>query len=146
MSVCIFFGHSESYGADEKTLAHTIEGLIQNGADTFYVGHQGGFDSMVRESLVKLHSVYPHVSFAVVLAYPPSEKTKCAVPDGRSIYPEGLEMGPPRFAIERRNKWMIEQGDVCVCYINHTWGGAYKFAKRAKNKGLAVINLGSATI
>lgn len=29
-------------------------------------------------------------------------------------------------------------------YINHTWGGAYKFASMAKKRGLTVINLGKA--
>ena len=47
--------------------------------------------------------------------------------------------------IEKRNKWMIAQSDYCICYITHTWGGAYKFARQAKRKGLHVINLGSIT-
>jgi hypothetical protein len=61
------------------------------------------------------------------------------------MYPEGIEIGPRRFLIERRNKWMIEQanGGYCVCLIGHRWGGAYKFAKRAKSQGLTIVNLGS---
>lgn len=62
------------------------------------------------------------------------------------MYPEGLETVPLRFAIDKRNSWMIERSKYCVCYINNTFGGAYKFACMAKRNGLTVINLGSAEL
>lgn len=52
MSACTFFGHRECYGLDTAVLQAAIEALIHNGVDTFYVGHQGGFDVLV---LYKLH-------------------------------------------------------------------------------------------
>jgi hypothetical protein len=63
-----------------------------------------------------------------------------------SIYPDGFETIHPKFAIEKRNQWMIERADCCLCYIDRTYGGAYKFACLAKRKGLNVINLGSIKI
>ncbi len=141
--VCTFFGHRDCYGLDEKSLERAIEEMIVKGADTFYVGHQGQFDAMVFACLTRLKDLYPHITFSVVLAYFP---TKHDAYHGYSLYPEGIEVGPPRFAIERRNRWMIAQADYCLCYVNDTWGGAYKFAKQAKKKGLPVINLGSAEL
>lgn len=43
---------------------------------------------------------------------------------------------------------MIERakGGYCVCYVNLTWGGAYKFSKKAKSKGIKIINLGAAEL
>ena len=79
--------------------------------------------------------------YSVVLAYLPTEKRSGDVTD--TIYPEGLELGPAKFAIDRRNQWMIGQADCCMCYVNHTWGGAYKFARLEKLRGLTVANLGS---
>ena len=142
MSVCTFFGHSECYGLDTNLLKRAIEEIIFKGVDTFYVGHQGYFDSLVLSCLKDLKNVYPYISFSVVLAYMPTKKYEVDIYDGYSIYPEGLEIGPPKFAIERRNKWMIDQADYCLCYVDHTCGGAYKFAKQSKNKGLDVINMG----
>lgn len=143
MLACTFFGHRECYGLDAKVLRDTIEGLINQGVDTFYVGNQGGFDGMVYSCLKLLRKEYPHIRISVVLAYLPKE-----IREGEdmsdTMYPE-IE-GHPKFAIERRNRWMIEESDHCVCYINHTWGGAWKFARMAKRRGLQVINLGSATI
>lgn len=144
--ICTFFGHRECYSLDEKSVERAIAELIENGVDTFYVGHQGNFDSMVFECLKRLKEVYQNISFSVVLAYLPAHKTKYDLYQGYSIYPEGLEIGPPRFAIERRNKWMIAEADFCLCYVDHTWGGAYKFAIQAKKKGLTIINMGSAKL
>ena len=146
MSVCTFFGHRDCSGLDEDVLAGSIEALIQQGVDEFLVGHQGLFDGMVLSCLKKRKEVYRHISFSVVLAYLPTQKPAEDLYQGCSIYPEGVEIGPPKFAIERRNKWMIDQAAFCLCYIDHTWGGAYKFAKQAKRKGLTVINLGRAEL
>lgn len=144
--VCTFFGHSDCYGLAENVLLRTIEKLILAGVDEFYVGNQGHFDSMVFSCLIKLKDVYPHISFAVVLAYLPTQKTEYDPYHGYSMYPEGIEEGPQRFAIERRNKWMIDHADCCLCYITHSWGGAHKFAKQAKQKGLAITYIGDAEL
>ena len=52
-------------------------------------------------------------------------------------------MGPPRFAIERRNRWMLRQAEVVVTYVRYTWGGAHKFKSAAEKQGKRVIELWS---
>lgn len=143
MSACTFFGHREFYSLDEQVLKDTIEDMIRKGVDTFYVGNQGQFDSAVYRCLRNLRKEYPHIWICVVLAYLPTKKNEYDdMVD--TMYPE-IE-GHPKFAIERRNRWMIDHSDFLLCYINHTWGGAYKFARLAKHHGKAVINLGSPNI
>ena len=139
--VCTFFGHRECYGLDISALRDAIADLIKQGVDTFYVGNQGNFDAAVYRCLKDLRMVYSHIRICVVLAYLPTEKREDADMDD-TMYPE-IE-GHPKFAIRRRNHWMIDRSDYCLCYINHTWGGAYQFAVMAKDRGLAVINLGNA--
>lgn len=139
--VCTFFGHKDSHGLKRETLLNAIEDLVKKGVDTFFVGHQGNFDNMVYSCLLQLKKTHPHLSCSVVLAYFPTQKN-----DARSdcsIFPEGLESVHPKFAIETRNKWLIDHADYCLCYVNNTWGGAYKFARKAKRRGLITINLGS---
>ena len=82
----------------------------------------------------------------MVLAYLPTEKTDFGFYHSFTIYPEGMETVHPKFAIEKRNQWMIDQSKYCVCYINHMYGGAYKFVRRAKKQGVRLINLGEAEI
>ena len=144
--ICTFFGHSDCFDLDAEKLQRAIEKLILDGVDTFYVGNQGHFDNIVRKCLLQLKKTYQQISFSVVLAYLPTQKQEGDLYDGFSIYPEEIEIGPRRFAIDRRNKWLISQSNYCVCCIDHTWGGAYKFARQAKRRGLTVINLGSAEL
>ena len=144
--VCTFLGHRDCYGLDKEALQSEIEKLIAQGVHTFYVGHQGDFDGTVFGCLKKLETVYPHISVSVVLAYMPPPAQIFDPYAGYSIYPEGLEAVPPKFAIEYRNKWMISRADHCICYVNRSWGGAYKFVRMCKNRGLAVTNLGSMSL
>ena len=144
--VCTFFGHKDCYGLKTETLLNAIEGLVEKDVDTFYVGHQGNFDSMVHSCLKQLKEKYPHISYSIVLAYLPTNTQGYDPYQGCSVFPEGLETVHPKFAIEKRNKWLIDHAAYCICCINHTWGGAYKFARQAKSRGLTTINLGSAEL
>ena len=36
-----------------------------------------------------------------------------------TMFPEGLELVHPRYAIERRNGWMLERSDYFVTYVHH---------------------------
>lgn len=143
MAACTFFGHREVYGLDRERLLRAIEEMILQGIDVFYVGNQGQFDGMVYGCLKQLRKQYPHIQVAVVLAHLPAERRE-GEDYSDTMYPE-IE-GHPRFAIERRNRWMIDRSRHCICYIEHTWGGAYKFAKMAKKRGLMLVNLGGAEI
>ena len=144
--VCTFFGHKDVGELNAETLKNAIEELIKSGVDTFYVGHQGSFDSMACSCLLKLKTVYPHIKFWIVLAYMPTYTTKNELYCDYSVFPEELETVHPKFAIEKRNRWLIDRADCCICYVNNTWGGAYKFACLAKKRGLTVINLGGAKL
>ena len=143
MAACTFFGHRECYGLDSQVLQQAIEDLIHKGANTFYVGNQGQFDSAVYSCLKQLRKKHPHIRVCIVLAYLPTENNEYDDMTD-TMYPE-IE-GHPKFAIKRRNRWMIDHSDFLLCYINHTWGGAYKFAQLAKHRGKTVINLGNTEI
>ena len=56
------------------------------------------------------------------------------------IYPP-LEKVPPRFAISKRNEWMIKQADAVIVYINHTYGGAYNSFLVARRNKKRIINV-----
>lgn len=72
---CTFFGHRDVSREIEKPLTAAIIDLIENkGVKKFYVGNQGGFDRMVRARLKELKKKYPHIEYAVVLAYMPTKK------------------------------------------------------------------------
>ena len=118
-----------------------IHNLITNhGVDMFYVGHQGQFDAYVHGELKKLKQEYPHINYAVVLAYMPGKKTEYDdYPD--TILPEGIESVHPHYAISWRNNWMLRNSDYVVTYITHTWGGAAQYTKKASKQGKIIVNI-----
>ena len=56
------------------------------------------------------------------------------------VYPP-LEAVPLKFAIIKRNEWMIREADLVITYISHSFGGAYKSMRYAQRKKKRVINL-----
>lgn len=135
--VCVFFGHRDTCTDLSQKLISILQELIEHKqVKQFYVGNQGFFDQQVLEVLKTLQNQYPHISYAIVLAYLPTENR--AEP---TLYPEGLESVPRRFAIDRRNRWMIEQADYVVTHVHHDFGGAAKFKHLAERRGKTVINI-----
>ena len=138
--VCTFFGHKDTPKEIEPTLRTTLIDLIENhGATEFYVGNNGNFDTMVRRQLEDLSLTYP-ITYNVVLAYLPTKKSEYEYYTN-TILPEGIETAPKRFAISYRNKWMIQQSDVVVTYVTHSFGGAAKFKEMAEKQDKTVIEL-----
>ena len=98
---------------------------------------------MVHRVLKKAKNKYPSITYYIVLAYMPKEKDEYSLYEyGETILPAGIESAPPKFAISWRNKWMIRESDVVVCYVNHSWGGAAHFVEYAKKQGKTIINIG----
>ena len=137
---CTFFGHRDTPNGIRPQLKAALVDLIENqGVTQFYVGNQGCFDSMAIGVLSELIEKYP-IRFFVVLAGLPEREDPYAdrIP---TIFPEGLETVPRRFAIDRRNRWMIEQSDSVVTYVRHPYGGAAKIRELARRKGRQLIEI-----
>ena len=135
-----FFGHKDTPKEIEPTLRATLIDLIENkNVTVFYVGNNGNFDTMVRRQLEDLSHTYP-ITYSVVLAYLPTKKSEYD-DYTNTILPEGIETVPKRFAISYRNKWMVEQADIVVTYVTHSFGGAAQFKELAERQGKTVIEL-----
>lgn len=132
---CCFFGHREvTHNIKDKLIA-IIERLITE----FYVDNQGQFDSMVYSVLKEMKEKYPHIRYTVVLAYIPNEHIK-EVYGEDTLFADGLENVPKKFAISKRNDWMIQQFSFAVCYVHKITGGAAKFREKASKKELRVLD------
>lgn len=138
---CCFFGHRVVTEDINDRLKKEIEKLITNeNVTTFYVGHQGAFDGMVLSVLKSMKDKHPQIKYSVVLAYLPTS-ADTLLDEKNTLYPEGIESVPKRFAISWRNDWLINNSDYVICYITHITGGAAKYVAKAKNKGKRVINI-----
>ena len=138
---CAFFGHHDAPTDIQSNLHAAItELIVSHGVTNFYVGNQGNFDFAVRKVLAQLKQVYP-IECMVVLAYLPSEQPTADYDGFETIFSEGTEHVPPRFAISRRNRWMVSQANYVVTYVKHSFGGAAQYKAMAERQGKHVIEL-----
>ncbi len=96
---------------------------------------------MVQHTLCELQAHHPSLIYNIVLAYLPQNTV--TVPC--SLYPEGLERVPKRYAINRRNEWMVDHSDAVIAYVTRSYGGAAQCIRLAERKGIPVFNLSSRT-
>ena len=113
---------------------------------TFYLGGYGNFDEICalacRELkqegvLAELVYVTPYISLSE------QDKIKGMLRAGlydTSLYPL-TQKTPPRFAISKRNEWMMTNADVIIAYVNHSYGGAYKSLQVARRREKKIINI-----
>lgn len=138
-----FFGHRDTPLAIEPKLKEIIVDLIENhSADNFLVGNNGNFDFLVRKILKQLKEKYRHINYAVVLSYLPVKKPEFDISDEyQTILFDGFEKSHPRYAIAKRNEWIVEKSDIVVTYVQHSIGGAAKYKELAEKRNKKVINI-----
>lgn len=138
-----FFGHRDCPESIYGVILDTILSVLGRGEEAeFLVGNQGQFDFLVRKALKELSGECAF-KYSVVLAYiNRNEYDPLGDIASNSIYPEGIENVPPRFAIDRRNRWMIDNSDCVIGYVTTRFGNAYKYLVTAEKKGKNVINIG----
>ena len=71
----------------------------------------------------------------------PTKKNNDIPSTVETIYPDGLEKVPRRFAISQRNKWMLTQSDTVITYVEYRSSGAGQFKELAEKKGKRIIEL-----
>ena len=115
--IVTFCGHREiaNVGQVREWLNNVCIQLIDDGASEFFLGGYGAFDRL------------PYLDSA--LSREGYDET---------VYPP-LESVPRRYAILRRNEWMVRRSDVIVAYVLHSWGGAAKTLDYARKKKKIIL-------
>ena len=147
--VITFVGHS-LIPSSSKVKEAVKEQIRNNIADSesisFYLGGYGDFDEVCAVVCRELKKERTGIEIIYVTPYMTlSEQVKikelqrCGLYD-TSIYPP-IENTPAKFAISKRNEWMVEKSDLIIAYVEHTCGGAYKSLQVAKRKKKKIINI-----
>ena len=138
--VVTFCGHNtvEEPDAVRHWLERTVDALIQDGATTFYLGGYGGFDRLAAAVMWEVKNRNKGVESILVLPYlNRTTAVDLALYDG-TIYPP-LEKVGKRFAIVKRNQWMVDNADVVIAYVLHEWGGAVSMMRYAIRRQKEII-------
>lgn len=141
-NTAVFIGHNECYGVTSEQIKGAIVSLIDKGVTDFLSGGQGGFDRLCGRCVYEVKKQYPNINNYLVIPYLSFNVYNQELFDS-IVYPDGFEKYHFKAAIPARNKFMVENANYAICYVNHGWGGAAKTYERAKKKGLNIINFGN---
>ena len=142
MYSCAFIGHSLCPNSVYKKTKNTIITLVeQHDIKNFYVGTHGNFDGYVYDILCELEKSYD-IKINVVLSRLPLENKTAYYDFSKTIFPETVSKTPPKYSIIARNRWMIDQSEFVVFFIEHTASNSVEFARYAKSKKKKMINIG----
>lgn len=145
--IVTFCGHRDFQETDEikERLLRELLNLAE-GNETLicYAGGYGSFDRFAARCVKDAQKTAKNIRNCLVIPYlTASLQKELKEQEGffdEIIYP-ALENVPPRFAIIRRNEWMVEQADLVIGYIAHNFGGAARTWKYANRKDIPLINL-----
>lgn len=147
--IVTFIGHSSlpaELDLAEKMRKAILTNVPKNEKVSFYCGGYGDFDLL---SAQVCRSLKPHFSRSELVYVTPymtpaqQKKIKYYMEENlydAMVYPP-LETVPPRYAILRRNEWMVEQADLIFSYVTRPYGGAAKTLEFSKKKGKKIIDL-----
>lgn len=139
--VCAFFGHRDIYRELKPELENAVRHAIQHGCRIFWCGGYGAFDRCAAGTVHRLKREFPDIRLEWIMAYLTQSDSISGLYD-RSLYPEGLETVPQRFAISKRNQWMVKNCDCIIACVDHCYGGAYTAYAQAEKMGKVLANLG----
>ena len=142
MSTVTFCGHGSLSVSEHSFLAeklyYEIENLIKNGADKFLLGGYGSFDHLCAETVKKLKEIYPHITSILVIPYL-NKEYNTEIYDYTKYPP--IEKPPLRFAISKRNEYMVKQSDFVIAYVTHSFGGAATTLDYARRKKKTILRI-----
>ena len=99
----------------------------------FPVGNNGNFDFYAQCLLRELKNEGFKINFSIVL----SRLGELSVSKNQSdtIFPEEPENGLPKFAISKRNEWLIKKSSFLITYTKHKFSNSQKWLEQAIKKG-----------
>ena len=129
--IITFCGHSSYTDEldDEKRLLCGLEQVIHGENVSFYLGGYGGFDAFAYRCAKKYQQKYANAELVFIAPYLGNwleERKEFLQKQYDSIVYPDIENVPPKFAILKRNEWMVNKADYLFAYVRTHYGGAYK--------------------
>ncbi len=124
-----------------------LENLIKKGFNTFLCGMAVGFDTECFLILKELREIYPINIYACV---PCKDQDKSFSEKEKEIYQKLLKDSDEVILLSEhyykgcmivRNKYMVDNSSVLVCYNRKDSGGTFYTVNYAKKRGLKIIEL-----
>ena len=127
-----------------------VVNLIKNeDVDTFFVGEIGGYERDCYDVVLDVQKDYPQIYIYLIVSKMSEINEVYTNAISRVIvrryfddfiFPPKCEYGYKKLCIVYRNQYIVENTDFIIAYNKHK-GRAYEFCKKAKNKGVHVLEL-----
>ena len=140
------FGHRkiEDLWQLNKQLAPIIKELIQaKQYVSFLIGRNGEFDEFAASVIkcVQKEVGKENNDITLVLPYTVANLEYYENYYDNVIISENVYGVHPKSAISLKNRWMIEQSNLVIVYVEHDQGGAYAAIKYANKLNKEIVNL-----
>lgn len=149
---CCFTGHRHIPLQDQTCIALTLEkvimGLYQKGFRHFEAGGALGFDTLAAKTVLNLRKRWPDMKLILIL--PCVTQTRGWMPEAIAEYERikaqanrvfYTSQAYSRGCMHKRNRRLVDDSNVCVCYLTQSKGGTAYTVEYARSKKLEIINV-----
>lgn len=156
-TACCFTGHRPRMLPKESSpeglalkarMAQTVRLAAEQGIRTFLAGGAKGFDTIAAEAVLGLKDDGHDVR--LVLALPAEDQAASWAEADRARYASVLARADETHyaaltsnpqAMRKRNRYLAEHADCCVCFLSASSGGTFYTVGKALERGIPVLNL-----
>ncbi len=149
---CCFTGHrflpAEKADAIQRSLVSLIYELCEKGCREFFSGGAIGFDMMAAEAVLKLKKTFPEIMLVMAL---PCRDQHIRWGKAERLRYESILSSSDKIVylcesyvtgcMHLRNKYMVDNSELCVAYLKNKGGGTEYTVKYAYEKERRVVNL-----
>ncbi len=144
----MFCGHRDVFERErikEKVKEILIYLIEKKNISVFLSGGMGEFDGLCESLVIGLKDHYKDIKLCLIIPY----LTKNILNNPQyynSFYDEIIkpDFGEdifPKYAIIKRNRYMVDNSDYIISYVIRDFGGAYKTLKYAEKSNINIINI-----
>jgi len=149
---CCFSGHRDIPSGEREKLELLLDRHIDEmagcGRKDFLCGGALGFDTMAARAVLRAKERDSEIRLALAIPYEGmeqrwSEPDRLAFRDilARADSVHYIAKEYDRDCMLRRDRYMVENSEVCICYMTRNTGGTAYTVAHALKKGIEVVNL-----
>ena len=152
MQTCCFTGHRELPPEEQAEIASRLECVIsaqyQKGIRYYGAGGALGFDALAARTVIRLRENCPGMKLILVLpcltqtrgwrSEDIAEYERIKAQADKVVY-TAQQYTPG--CMHRRNRHLVDNSGVCVCYLTKNSGGTAYTVNYAKKQGINVFNI-----
>ncbi len=151
-NTCCFTGHRviapTKFIYIKHRLVTIIEKLISDGITDFCAGGALGFDTVAAQTVLEAKEKHPAIKLHLIL--PCKNQTENWSYINRENYNHILNRADnvtymsehyTSFCMQQRNRALVDNSSICVCYLEKETGGTAYTVNYAKKQGIKIIDI-----